>query len=296
MSTYPGLLRDPFGVPILVMCRDRLEPLEVLVDWLAANGYTRVILVDNASTYPPLLAYLETVSAQVVRLDDNRGPHAAWKHDLFSKLGIDGPFVVTDCDVVPDPGCPPDAVARLSQLLREDVDIDKAGLGLRIDDLPSAYALREQVLEWESQFWNHEVDAGVFRAPVDTTFALYRSPSVPRKSKRCLRTGSPYLARHLPWYADSAEPSEEEIYYRARATASASHSWSADEPSARMLRALETLRTGRSLQQPRWHGPRSRALSFWLHARSRQARRARARVFRHLDAGRARRARGTKTR
>jgi hypothetical protein len=29
-----------------------------------------------------------------------------------------------------------------------------------------------------------------------------------------LRTGSPYLARHLPWYVDSSRPTDEDRYYR----------------------------------------------------------------------------------
>ena len=44
--------------PIFVIVRDLLSPLQQLLDWLERAGHDRIILVDNASTYPPMLEYL----------------------------------------------------------------------------------------------------------------------------------------------------------------------------------------------------------------------------------------------
>ena len=71
------------------------------------------------------------------------------------------------------------------------------------------------VLNWEKQFWNREIEPGVFKAPIDTTFALYR-PSF-EFSKSALRTGQPYVARHLPWYLNLAALPEDEQYYLSHA-------------------------------------------------------------------------------
>jgi hypothetical protein len=209
-----------------------------LLDWLEEAEYTRILLVDNASTFPPLVDFLATVDVEVVRLDRNLGHLGPWTTKVRARLDSDGPFVVTDCDVVPDDDCPADVVEHLAGLLLSHADIDKVGLGLRIDDLPDCYALKEQAVAWESQFWEVEIAPKVFRAEVDTTFALYHSPVRPHGTARALRTGAPYVARHLPWYADSAHPTEEQRYYRQHADLSVSH-WETDRPGDNLVRLLQ---------------------------------------------------------
>jgi hypothetical protein len=234
----PMLPRDFKRVPIVVICRDRLAPLRDLLAWLDGAGYTRRVLVDNASTYPPLVDYLATVDADVVRLERNVGHLAPWSSEVSARFDSDSPFVVTDCDVVPDEQCPADVVEYLAGLLIEHADVDKVGMGLRIDDIPECYALREQVVAWESQFWESEVAPNVFRAEVDTTFALYRSPDLPHSTVRALRTGAPYVARHVPWYMDSAHPTEEQRYYRQHADPSMSN-WERETPGDNLKRLLQ---------------------------------------------------------
>ena len=62
---------------------------------------------------------------------------------------------------------------------------------------------------------SHPTGTGLYRAPVDTTFALYR-PRVGLSRSRAVeayRTATPYRLKHLPWYTDSQHPSDEERYY-----------------------------------------------------------------------------------
>ena len=211
--------------PIVIICRDRVTPLRQLLDWLDNAGYSRPILVDNASTFPPLLDFLRReADAEVVRLDRNLGHMAPWISDQVQvKLRPNRPVVVTDCDIVPDDRRPTDVVEHLAEILLCYGEIDKVGLGLRIDDLPDSYVLKEAVVAWESRFWEVELAPGVFDAEVDTTFSLYRSPIVPHRTVRALRTGTPYVARHSSWYSDSANPTEEQLYYREHADPSLSH-------------------------------------------------------------------------
>jgi hypothetical protein len=126
------------------------------------------------------------------------------------------PFVVTDPDVLPDPDCPWDVIAHFQQILDRHRDADKVGFGLRIDDLPSGFPHRDAVVRWETQFWQNEVEPGVFKAEIDTTFALYR-PGRDHKKYNALRTGAPYVARHLPWYVASDSVTDEDRHYRAHA-------------------------------------------------------------------------------
>jgi hypothetical protein len=117
-------------------------------------------------------------------------------------------FVYTDPDVVPVDECPLDAVAHLKELLDQNPE-PKAGLGLYLDDVPETC----RSLEWERILVgeDREIEPGVFMADIDTTFALYRPGA--RFSFGALRTGWPYVARHMPWYTAGRELSEEDAFY-----------------------------------------------------------------------------------
>jgi hypothetical protein len=204
------------SVPVFITCRDRVDCLRVLVDRLEKmSGIGPIVLVDNDSAWPPMVDYLAATPHEVVRLGENVGHRAIWEKGVHEPLRTSGPFVVTDPDVIPDDECPADAVDHLLELLETYPDVTKVGLGLRIDDLPD-FSLANDVRDWEAQFWDDEIRPGVYRANVDTTFALYRAGAGPEHAP-AIRTGPPFLARHLPWYSDPDAPSSEEIFYRARA-------------------------------------------------------------------------------
>lgn len=201
--------------PIIVTVRDRLSPLLDLIRWLDLAGQRNIWLCDNASTYPPMLEFLATTRLRVVHTGANLGKRAPWLSGLVPELGHEQFFVVTDPDVVPTEYCPLDALAFFKDTLNEHPEIDKVGFSLKIDDLPSHYVHKDAVIAWEGQFWKDPVFNRFYRAPIDTTFALYR-PGLGHGPHH-LRSAPPYEARHLPWYQDSAHPTDEDRYYAAHA-------------------------------------------------------------------------------
>ena len=211
-------IADPYSVPIFIQNFNQVSYLRKQIDWLLRAGYRRIIVVDNASDYEPLLQYYnEVTSAEevtVLRRPDKDGKFALWNEGILDRFDVSGQFVLTDSDVVPDKCCPPNIVEHLASILREDTSIAKAGLGLRIDDVPECYAFRKEVLAWEGQFWRAPLAKGLFFAPIDTTFALYRSRAQ-FALRPAIRTGWPYLARHEPWYSNSSSRSGEEVNYAA---------------------------------------------------------------------------------
>jgi hypothetical protein len=204
------------SVPVIVICRDRLEPLLLLLDYLERAGQDRIVFLDNDSAYPPLLDYLEATPHTVVRVGGNAGHTAPWRRGVFAELGITSRFVLTDPDVVPDPDCPLDAIEYFGEILDAYPDRVKAGFGLRIDDLPGSYRHKAKVERWEAQFWERPLGPRLYDADIDTTFALHREPA-PHRLGPSVRTGYPYLARHTTWYLDEGALSEEERFYRSRA-------------------------------------------------------------------------------
>lgn len=209
---------DFFLTPIFIQNFNNVSYLRNLVRWLLTAGYENICVIDNHSTYAPLLQFYAEAESKsgirIVRREVNGSRTTLWEERLLEKFGVTGPFVYTDSDIVPDESCPADVVARLAALLREHDSIFKAGLGLRIDDLPSSYRYRDQVVTWEKQFWTAPVCRGAFSADIDTTFALYRANSQFAMGP-ALRTGWPYLARHETWYQNSSNLSEEQRYYVA---------------------------------------------------------------------------------
>ena len=217
-------------VPIVINSRDRRSHLEALLTWLRSAGYLNVAILDNCSTYPPLLELLRRVESEVLvyRLPNNLGSRSLWLSGLIS-LVEDVPFVYTDPDVLPVGACPGDAVRVLYDLLDEHAFATKAGLGIRIDDLPDTYEHKAAVQAWEGQFWRYPLHGNCYCAPVDTTFALYRPGAW--HNLRAVRSSFPYLVRHLPWYMDSAHRSAEDQYYAENALPVMS-SWSGNSISA----------------------------------------------------------------
>jgi hypothetical protein len=216
-------------VPVFIICRDRVSCLRQLVDWLERNGQERIYLIDNQSTYGPMLEYLEQTPHTLVRSEYNT-QSSPWQY-MMSVMQAEY-FVVSDPDVVPTEDCPADALEHFRTLLDAIPDIGKVGFSLRIDDLPDHYVHKRDVIAWESKYWtNIDTIHGVYRSSLDTTFALYR-PGEPYRLTGAARTMAPYLARHMAWYLDSADLPEEELYYRAHMGGSISN-WNREQlPSA----------------------------------------------------------------
>jgi hypothetical protein len=203
-------------VPIFINVRDRLSCLEKLLKWLERAGHRNIILIDNASTYPPLLNFLGQSTYRTIRLKHNIDQTALWRVKELRSIIANQWFVCTDPDVIPSDICPLNAVAHLYGLLQTFPHYLKAGLGLQLDDIPECYHLKHHVIDWETKLIGEEIAPDVFEADVDTTFALYR-PGTPYVIGPSIRVYGKYSAHHLPWYANSSQPDQEEQYYRSHA-------------------------------------------------------------------------------
>ncbi len=211
------------NIPIFIICRDKVTDLKILVQWFKDRQFNTIYLVDNDSTYPPLLDFYASTDCRVIELAANLGAGSPWIRKVVQKLAPDSYYIVTDPNVIPVDECPDDAITYLYNLLQKYPQYQKAGFSLKIDDLPMKYRFHKEVVKWEGQFYEKEIEPSVYEAFIDTTLALYR-PNVTRGGGRpCIRTGFPYQARHMPWYSDSNNPDDEEIYYRKHSGTSGEH-------------------------------------------------------------------------
>ncbi|NIJ45431.1 hypothetical protein FHR24_001899 [Wenyingzhuangia heitensis] len=211
------------------LVRSQLKNLKLLVDYLLTNNYKNII-IDNNSSYKPLLAYYESLnnSINIIRSKKNDGHMVFWKQDkLFKKFGK-GYYVVTDPDILPIDECPMDFLSIFLNLLIKLRTLYKVGFSLKLDDIPETYPFKNKVLEWEKQFWKTKTKGGNFIADIDTTFALYRPKiNILRYFYKGLRTDFPYQARHFGWYINPQKLTEEQVFYNKEANSSSS--WNIDD-------------------------------------------------------------------
>ncbi|MBP3564708.1 MAG: glycosyltransferase [Alistipes sp.] len=213
----PSKILSAREIPIIINSFNRLTTLKRLISSLEQRGYTNIYILDNCSTYPPLVEWLKEVPYEVIHLPNNLGFKALWKHKPSRKRFCGDYYIYTDADVELDSNCPDDIIERMFSLLRDNYPYAfKIGPSIRIDDLPDCYDRKQEVIEWESRFFTRPEGKELFRAPIDTTFALYR-PRIGlsrRPSLEAYRMAAPYQIKHLPWYEDSQNPTEEERYYK----------------------------------------------------------------------------------
>jgi len=215
---------------IFIISYNRLKYLRKLVLWLERAGFEKIHIVDNNSSYPPLLEYLSLSKHKIHRLEKNYGHLAVWKCGKFNEIIDSEYYIVTDCDVLPTEECPFDVARYFFELLKKYPKVTKVGFGLRIDDLPQHYQYKNSVIEWEQQFWKKKIENNAYNANIDTTFALYRKGIYPDSKRwwRSIRTDFPYLCRHLPWYENLKNKSEEDVFYQ-NSLENKSSFWSVDD-------------------------------------------------------------------
>lgn len=203
-----------YETPIIINNYNRLSYLKRLIESLTKRGYNNIIILDNQSTYPPLLQFYETTQYEVVHLKKNYGYRALWESGIYNKYKR-GYYVYTDVDMELTEDCPDDFLLTFQKMLEKYNDCFKVGCALKIDDLPSCYDKKEEVIKHESQFWEKMLEKDVYDATIDTTFALYRpfTGTSGNFSRFNIRMGGKFQIRHLPWYIDTAHPTDEDLFY-----------------------------------------------------------------------------------
>lgn len=215
-----------------LIARDRFICLKNMVEYLVQIPELEVIILDNASSYSPLLEWYDTNPCKIYRLDNNYGNFVLFsattaipgfeKPDFKEIYQLEGrQYILSDCDLDIS-NVPKDLVTVLQEGLRRYPWAVKCGLSLEINDLPDNKITREVKTTWEGNNWKL-IDDLYIKAPVDTTFALYTGVGEQNDFDRCLRVNRPYVCRHLSWYITPENVTEEDKYYFAGITSNFNH-------------------------------------------------------------------------
>ncbi|BAL84159.1 hypothetical protein SELR_24510 [Selenomonas ruminantium subsp. lactilytica TAM6421] len=213
-----------WSIPIFINNFNRLGCLQRLVEWLVNAGYKKIYILDNDSSYPPLLKYYcqldeNCPAVQVVRLKKNFGHTALWDSGILESMSVESSYVYTDSDVVPVDDCPKDFLRQLLAILQRYPLLKKVGLGLKTEGITCSNAA--EILAQEQRYYLHKIEPDLYFGAVDTTFALYRNYRHYHLYVSARTTGD-LMAWHLPWHYDYDNLPPDEIYYVNHANASAS--------------------------------------------------------------------------
>lgn len=222
---------------IFICSYNRLEPLKALVKALTDRGYYNIVILDNGSTYQPLLDWYNTLEHGSVHFcKQNYGPEALdcvrdYEPDFqvkYNHILQNEYHVYTDSDVVPVEEVPDSFIDDMIDLCKK-YQIPKMGLSLKIDDLPDHFALKDQIITHEGSFFERDFilddKCKIFRAPVDTTFAVNSPGLACGYNHHACRAAGNYFARHMPWYYNIDDLPVDEAYYIRHVEGTRAH-WS----------------------------------------------------------------------
>lgn len=227
-------LRDLKNIPVVIINFNQFFYLKKLINFLLDRNFTNIVIIDNKSTYSPLLRYYEEIESKVKveLMKENYGHLVFFENKELQKKYGKGFYIISDADVVPNENVPEDFLEQFFLHLRKHWrTITKVGFALRIDDIPEQNQLKKKILDWEEKFWKNKVEENIYDAPLDTTFALYK-PGYPQKYNQiqCFsahRFAGDFTGKHGGWYIDQNNLTEEQYFYIN--SASTSSSWLQDE-------------------------------------------------------------------
>jgi hypothetical protein len=230
-------------ITVFIGTFNRLDTLERTIGSYRRFGDYELVIVDNGSWHPdcvrllaeieklPEVAKIYSLPASMDMNDLSNNFVTAiddWRSQTKSKW-----FAVSEADVSFD-GADQGALDAYVALAEETGRA--VGPHLCVDDIPHGYPLRNRVLSCESRLLYRESMTqclGIYYSPwqIDTTFHLFpRHQSFRRLHMDTVRVGPPYAAKHLDWYLDIHNPTDENRIYihRVPGVGSWGRQWIAD--------------------------------------------------------------------
>lgn len=226
--------QNPLSIPILIINFNQLNYLKKLLYFLKERGFENIVIIDNLSTYPPLLEFYKTLESPITieYMKKNYGHKVFFENkELQQKYGR-GYYVITDADILPNQNLPTDFMYHLIEMLDLYFKrVTKVGFALDIKDIPDTYALKDKVITWEKRFWINPITQDRYLNWIDTTFALYK-PMYPNNFNDfdfldAIRIAGNYTSKHGGWYLNTNNLTDEQKYYFN--TVNGSSSWRIDE-------------------------------------------------------------------
>jgi hypothetical protein len=228
------------NIPLLIPTFNQLTYLRNLTNWFHYYyPQNDIFILDNFSSSPQLLEYYSQINGReninVINFPYNNGAaNLRWfiNERIINHYKY---FIISDPDIMPHPSSPMNFV----DIFRYCIDIlgyHHVGFCLKIDDLPAYIENKDKIIKTELPHWQNAISITyneksykAYKAPIDTTFALYKSQNgweTPTRKEWWENSLRILDAFHLGWYVDFNNINEEIDYYFK--TAKFQNSWDAD--------------------------------------------------------------------
>ena len=204
-------------IPIVVLSANNPTFLRDMIDQLSLY-HSNLTVFDDASDFPPMLELLSELSRRmpVHKSQCRLGPRGFLLRGLGLIEELPRYFAVTDADLILNRYLPPSFLTVMYGILSNS-GFSKVGFALDLSDSEKMwkyeYFNNHTIVGWESRFWNpsdqikSEQSAPVYKAHVDTTFALYDKNKLLGEEhgymwrwEDSLRVAGNFTAKHRPWY------------------------------------------------------------------------------------------------
>jgi hypothetical protein len=197
--------------PIILTNLNRLSTCKKMVeDLFKLNPNAVIHIIDNASTYPPLLEWYDQIKKDVniIKNPTNLGPWSFFYSNHYQNINSDW-YIYSDADLELNPEMPYNWQEIMKEyILKYD---RKSSLALRIDDIPDHYPFKDKIKDHQSVCWYPTDEADVYKAITDMTFTMDRKDKGYRYES--MRLAGKFLTKHVPWYIDFDNIEDEEKYY-----------------------------------------------------------------------------------
>jgi hypothetical protein len=208
-------------IPVYIIAFNNPTYVKMMVDQLKKLEVKDIIIVDNNSTYEPLLEYykVNVGKFKLIKMDQNYGHLVVTKcfYNFLPQV-----FAITDPDLQFHPNIPKTFLQDLYEIGKK-YNSYKVGMALDISEPhllnPNLKYGNESIINWESRFWHNRIHDDKFElydACIDTTFAVYNKDLYREyyDGTRCnIRVAGNYIAKHIPWYKDDLMSLDEKNNY-----------------------------------------------------------------------------------
>ena len=202
--------------PVLICSFERPYYLKIMIKQLNKLKIKPIVL-DNNSKDLELASFLKKNNRKkfyLIRLNQNYGNEIIYKNFIFKHLP--NFFAFTDSDILFNKKLNPKFLHEMKKYT-EKYKIQKIGFAIDIFDnknlkkLKFRYAYRSKkgkikiryktILGAEKNHWRHKIASNpdIYRADIDTTFAVYNKKYFEKNRVKALRVASNYTCVHLPW-------------------------------------------------------------------------------------------------
>jgi hypothetical protein len=207
---------------VLIIAYNLSTFVQKMVDQV--QKYTKdIVILDNASFFPPLLNYYETSYPYTLfRMDRNYG-HTIYKEKFLENIVAPRHFI-TDPDLCFNP-CLPENFMQDLIAIQDNFKHYRVGLALDIfsDDINENLFIGNgiSVKEWEGPHWVKKMvmesrpDFELYQAAIDTTFCLIDRRFNLERFDLGIRVAGKYTCKHIPWHKDfelQLQPGEMQAY------------------------------------------------------------------------------------